>query len=185
MTQDQIQTKFEELEQYDYVDGEHIEAVKDKYAPLIGQLLISFSGLEQCLNYEIAERISSSAHSEGYVIIEKLKIRNKIELFHSLYLSLLFYYQKSEKLKQRLTAIKKQLEDANNFRNLVAHANWISLTKDYFVRSKIMVDNEDGFVKFKKVKMTPTLINRNINKIEALVNRIETFTSDVEDLMNS
>ena len=47
---DKNQKDYDELDQYDFSDGEYLEKVADKYFPLVGEFLISFSILEQELN---------------------------------------------------------------------------------------------------------------------------------------
>lgn len=148
------QNNYEELEQYDYPDGEYLEKVVDKYSPLIGSFLVNFSILEQELNLAIAESISDRCHETGFVIIEKLTTSNKIELFYKMYVRLESLLDK--KNKKMLDKIREQLEALNLFRNNIVHANWQSLTKDGFVRTKIVVDNQEGYVKFKE--------GRNITK---------------------
>lgn len=185
MTPNQIQSEFEELDQYDYINDEYLDLVRKRYEPLIGRLLISFSALEHCLNYEIAERISERAHNEGYVIIEKLTMMNKIELYNKLFLGLLNSTRMGERLKEKLKIIKAELIEINTFRNIVVHANWTTLTEEKLVRTKIVVDNDDGFVKFKKIQVTPKLIYSKCKRIEKLINKIEFFTESAFDTLNS
>jgi len=45
---------YEELDQYDYSDGEYLEKVVDKYTEPIGLFLLNFSLLEQELNIAVA-----------------------------------------------------------------------------------------------------------------------------------
>ena len=51
------ENNFDELEQYDYSDGEYLEKVVDRYSPLIGLFLVNFSILEQELNLAVADFI--------------------------------------------------------------------------------------------------------------------------------
>jgi len=45
-----------------------------------------------------------------------------------------------------------------DFRNNMVHAHWQTITRDGFVRTKIVVDNQDGYVKFKNTQITPKII---------------------------
>ncbi len=164
------QSDFDDLEQYDYSGGEYLEHVVKKYSPLIGEFLVNFSILEQELNVAIADFISDRAHEPGYVIIEKLTTNNKIDLFYKLYVRLELF--KDKKHKTLLDKVRKQLELLNLFRNSIVHANWQSLTKNGFVRTKIVVDNQDGNVRFKKVEITPKIIRRKIEEIDNLIEQI-------------
>jgi len=98
---------YDALEQYDYIDGEYLEKVVDKYCPLIGLFLINFSILEHELNLAIADFISDRAHETGFVIIEKITTSNKIELFYKMYVRLESF--KEKKNKDILNKIKGKL----------------------------------------------------------------------------
>lgn len=161
---------YDELELDDYLSGEYLSKVVDKYTPLIGSFLVKFSILEQELNLVLAEYIHDDYIETGFVIIEKLTTSNKIDLFYKMYIRLESF--KEKKNKYILDKIKKQLVLINSFRNNIVHANWESLTKDGFVRTKIVVDNQEGFVKFKKVEITPRIIRQKIKEIDYLINQI-------------
>ena len=64
----------------------------------------------------------------------------------------------------------------NLFRNNIVHANWQSLTKDGFVRVKIVVDNQEGYVKFKKVEITLKILLQKIKEVDDLVDKIGEYT---------
>ncbi len=162
------------LEQYDYSDGEYLEKVIVRYAPLIGLFLINFSILEQELNESIANFISERGHEPGFVIIERLTTGNKIELFYKIHIRLESFKAKNN--KKVLVKIRKQLEELNAFRNSIVHANWQSLTIKGFVRTKIVVDNEEGYVKFKKIEITPKIISQKIKEIEKLTEEMSEYS---------
>jgi len=164
---------FDGLEQYDFIDEEYLEKVVDKYSSLIGLFLINFSCLEHELNLAIADFFGDDYHETGYVIIEKLNTSNKIELFYKIYIRLESF--KSKKTKNVLDKIRQKLELINTFRNSIVHANWQSLSKDGFVRTKIIVDNQEGYIKFKKVQITPKIIREKIKEIEKLVEKIDEY----------
>lgn len=165
---------YDELDQYDFFDGECLDKVVDKYAPLIGLFLINFSILERDLNVAIADSVFDDCHELGYVIIENLTVSNKIELFYKMYIRLESF--KDKKNKDTLYKIREQLKTLNSFRNDIVHANWQTLTKDGFVRTKIVVDNQEGYVKFKKVKITPKIIREKIKEVDELANEIFEYT---------
>lgn len=170
--------EFQELGQYDFIEEEYIHKVEDKYAPCIGLLLIRFSSLEHTLNLEIAQVINERGHEIGYKIIEKLSFWNKIELFYKFYIRIVAI-KKIKKEKESLNSISGRLKKINSFRNIVAHANWYSLTENRKVRSKIEVDGEDGFIKFQYEIITPKIINKKIREIEKLDEDIQEFVFQV------
>ena len=165
------------LEQLDYFEDDYINKVFDKYSQLIGRFLIEFSRLEHDFNITIAEFFGDDYHETGYIIIKKLMFFNKIELFYDLYIRPISFSEKNKKKKEKLLNIKERLNKINTFRNRVVHANWASLNKDGFVRTKIITDYRvDGAVKFERVKITPKIIKKNISEINRLIDTIETFT---------
>ncbi len=164
---------FDELEQFAFPDGEYLEKAADKYSAPIGIFLINFSILEHELNIAIADFLHDDAHETGFVIIEKLTTSNKIDLFYKMYVRLEPF--KDKKNKEVLNKIREQLESLNTFRNNIVHANWQSLTKDGFVWTKIVVDNQEGYVKFRKVQITPKIIRQKIKEIEKLVALIDNY----------
>jgi hypothetical protein len=165
---------FENLEQYDdYHDGEYLDKVVDKYSPLLGSFLLNFSILEQELNLAVIKFINNRSDEMGFMIIEKLTVSNKIDLFYKMYLRLESF--KTKNAKKSLNKIKQQLEELNSFRNSIVHANWQSLTKNGFVRTKIIVDNQEGYVKFKKVETTPKIIKLKIKEIKKLIDQIDEY----------
>ena len=91
------QSNYDELEQYDFSDGEYLDKVADKYFPLIGEFLISFSVLEQELNIAIADFLHDDCHETGFVIIEKMTTSNKIDLFYKMYVRLELFNNKKHK----------------------------------------------------------------------------------------
>ena len=109
----------------------------------------------------------------GYVVIEKLTTSNKIDLFYKMYVRLESF--KNKKNKEVLNKISEQLESLNTFRNNIVHANWQSLEKSGFVRTKIVVDNQEGFVKFRKVRITPKIIKQKMGEIEKLTDLIDNY----------
>jgi hypothetical protein len=165
---------YDELEQYAYLDGEYLEKAVDRYSAPIGLFLINFSILEHALNVTIADCVYDDAHELGFVIIEKLTTSNKIDLFNKMYVRLESF--KDKKNKDVLKKIREQLESLNTFRNNIIHANWQSLTKDGYVWTKIVVDSQEGYVKFRKVQITPTIIRKKIREIEKLTDLIDKYT---------
>lgn len=175
-----IEIKYEELDQYDWFDEEIMDQKEEQYAPLIGSFLMWFSNLEYCLDVAIANLINDSFHDRGYVIIKDLSVRAKIDLFKSLAHPMVFYSNKKEKLKiKQLNSITIKLRNISELRNKISHAKWYSLDKDGYVRCDIKTDKDNGLVKFKKYKITPSIIKRNMRAMEKLCEQIDTFTENI------
>lgn len=170
--------KSEDLEQYDGYGG-YLEGKEDRYAPLLGYFLLDFSVLEHSLNLALAEELHGSTHEVGYVVIEKLKTFDKIELFFKLYLRLVSF--QGQKGKAALAIVRKRLENINTFRNLIMHANWSTIDKENFVRTRIKVDSEEGYVKFRNVKITTTMIRTQIREAQKLTDDLDAFSEKARE----
>lgn len=165
---------FDVLEQYNFYDDyEYIHKVMEKYAVSVGTFLIHFSLLENQLNENIAEVIHHGTHEPGFVVIKGLSTRNKIDLFYDLYKHPEQFTNK--KIKGQLKELAKQLIQSNTFRNSIVHADWQSLSKNKFVRTRIVVDGDEGYVKFRKVEMTLRIIRSEINKVKRLTDKLEEY----------
>ena len=159
--------QIEDLDQFDYFNVAETRVVAKKYARPIGIFLINFSELEHILNLAIAEILGNGkSHDIGYVVIERLSTQNKIELFHKTYTRLAGSLQKS---KNKVDAVAKKLKELNTFRNSLVHANWLSVDTIGFVRTKLIVGSDDGYVRFRKTKITPSIIAQEIKATRSLI----------------
>ena len=165
--------KGEDIEQYDFVDFDNETKVLSKFSEVIGNFLIYFNNLEHELNLAIACIFIDDAVHMGYLVTKELMFRNKIELFNDLYSTSIFYSKKKEVGIKKLKILYKDLTNMNIFRNNIIHADWLTLDKDNYVRTKIITDDEGKMVKGKKIKITPGIIKANINKIESIVNKLD------------
>lgn len=163
-------------EQFDYVFGDYIEKVKGKYAPRIGLFLIRFSSLEHALDIYLAEQLSDRSHEFGYIVIEGMRLNGKIELFRKLVRG--FVKHTRPKQASKLQTIVNRLHDARIFRNYVAHANWNTLDNTGYVRTRI--DESDGEVIFKRVRITPKVINAWIRRVVALERKLDEFIENIQ-----
>lgn len=167
----------EQLEQYDCVDLEESAKHKKSYSPLIGSFIFWFSYLEHCLNIELAENLNNRSHSIGYMVVEKLRMDEKIRLFYDIFAeaAVLMGFKKK---KTELDIIRNSLSGLNTFRNQIVHANWVSINKNKEVRVKIILNKDNGYVEFKRIKITEKEISRRIEEIEKIVDKIEMFSGN-------
>lgn len=160
----------EDLDQYDFYDDEYIEKVSERYSRLIGEFIIKFNDLEHELDIAIAKTFIDDDCSVGYRITKLLNVYNKIELFYEIYLERATFVSRKNKIK--LKTIKKNLDSIRIFRNQLVHANWSTLNKEGFVRTKIESDKENGTLKLVKVKILPKTIKNFINKLDLMIIKI-------------
>jgi hypothetical protein len=167
---------YRDLDQYDYFDSDYFNTALVKYGDLIGMFLMHFSSLEHELNIAVAEIINDRTHEIGYSIIEGLTIRNKIELFYRMHNKYAGVAEANEKktamVKEKLKAVRSSLNIINDFRNIIAHANWETIQKGGRVRVKFASDKESGMITFKNVVIKPKDIREKIKEIEKLKTKI-------------
>lgn len=169
--------EWQDLEQFDYVDTEYLERVRARYCPLIGSFLIDFSLLEHALDLAIAEFIFNDSDELGFIITERLSVGNKIELFYKMYARMASCVDTRHQIA--LKGIKEQLVSLNEFRNSVVHACWGSLSKYGLVRTRTVVDSQDGHVKFKRVRISPKTIRSKDAETERLVEELEAWCGQI------
>jgi len=151
----------------------------EKYAKSIGALMISFSGMEDSVDVELATAINERAYEPGYRIIKYLEFRDKINLWkdhYSAYIKGILSGKKQLKFLAEMKAIYLKLVELSEFRNKIAHANWSSLDNAGFVRYR-SVENKDisGGMSFEKVKMTPGVIIKFVRQNDAISTKINEF----------
>lgn len=189
-----LETKKVSLAQYggtedDTVVGEFetIENQHAKYASAIGSFIISFAELEHAVDDEVATAINERAHEPGYRIIKYLTFRDKINFLNDHY-SAYIKFLESKTAKVRLLAelkmIYNKLCELSEFRNKVAHADWLSLDTSGFVRTKIVENRDDIGMQLEKVKMTPGVLVKFRKQNEALVNKMDSFREKVWNAHN-
>lgn len=169
--------KFKKLgmEQFDSYDYDYMEKAISKYNKRIGSLLISFSELEQTLDQVLSFIISDRSDDIGKRITMDLTYAQKVELYNRLlkfHLVISENRDKFDKLKKTIISLKS----AGSVRNIVAHARWMSLDADGYVRSKASLDDE-AFIEYRYYKLTPSELYRLERKINKIDNDLYIFIS--------
>lgn len=165
------------MEQFDSYDYDHMERKIAKYDKRIGSLIISFSELEQTLDQAISFIISDRSDDIGKRITMDMRYIQKVELYNR---QLKFYLVISDN-KDQLEKLKKCIEDlkaAGTIRNLVAHAKWMSLDEEGYVRSKASLDDE-AFIEYRYYKLTPGELYRLERKIDKIDKDFYDFVFDL------
>ncbi|MGB2580704.1 MAG: hypothetical protein WBC83_03340 [Minisyncoccia bacterium] len=160
-------TKKQEMEQFDsgslgeLVPGEILE----QYAPMIGELILTFSELEHTLNGEVVKMICARADTVGYAVIGGLRYGQKIELFKNLFGPTVHSLNNKE-LEKVFDDLVSRLVCTSEYRNNVAHAEWCNLDADSHVRVKIKSDKLGTMSVFKKITME--VLEEQIEEIKSL-----------------
>lgn len=175
--------KTETLEQYDFPwsEDEYIFANKSEYAEAIGDFLISFSNLESALNLLVVEMVNDRSHDLGYKVIKSLGYANKINLARDLYLPTIHHIPNNkirERRKNEFEIILKKLNQLGESRNKIAHANWVTLDKNGYVRTKIKSD-ETGTVQFIRIKITSSIMKKWSGQCDQNASKVYKFKEKV------
>lgn len=168
----------EKLDQYDFVTGEYIEKYREKYSSLIGSFLISFSSLENEINFAIIQTIHDRSHDMGYIVIEKLTTNNKIDLLYKMYAPLAKWKGGNE--SKKWNEIKNELVALNQFRNKIVHANWQTLNNKGFVRTKAKPNSNTGFIEFTNELIKPKTIRDQIKIIDKIEVKLDEYLESLE-----
>jgi hypothetical protein len=179
-----IESRTETIDQYAWFDDGEIFRNHDRYAIAIGKFVIAFSGLESCLDSTLANAIDDNADYAGYRIIKHLAFGKKVELLRedkAFFIKMCLRGRRAQKNLLALKIICDRLAELGEFRNKVAHARWVTLDRDGYVRVKVEEDPKDGGTCFRKTKMTPGIIVKFTRRCGALAARIENFTEVLEE----
>ena len=172
-----MKVKQEQIEQYDWGSSDYLEKVESKYAPKIGLFFIQFSALESTLDIATVEHISDRSHDLGYLVLEGNNLHNKIELFRKLS-HVYTMYTRPRRLK-RLSVLVKRLHEVRIFRNHLSHANWSTLERTGYVRTKVV--EKEGEITFKKVRITPHVIDAWTRRVERLHRQLDNFVETQDE----
>lgn len=162
-----IEYKYIGLEQYDYYDYDNMAKMWHKYDKRIGGVLIQFGELEQSLDGAIAFLVSDRSDDLGYRITMDLSFGQKVKLFNRLCKIYLKWAPDTDDASA-LKDVVDRLIAASQVRNIVAHAKWMTLDEDGFVRSRAGI-NDEAEVHFKYYRLTPKVLyhqERKIRKID-------------------
>lgn len=169
-----LEGKFIILEQNDFFETDEMEKKSKNYSSLIGEFLIEFSDLEYILESEIASILSSRSDDIGAQVAIHLEYMAKVELYTQI--TTRYIDDVMPEKKSILKQLKKRLVSAGETRNIIAHAKWMSLTEDGFVRSITKTDSDNGYVKFKYYKLTEDVLRNLKLKIEKLRDDFHDFS---------
>jgi len=156
------------MDQFDSYDDEAILKQFDRYSKRIGALLVVFSELEHTLDKAIAFIINDRSDDIGQRVTMDMTFMQKVELYNRFFKVYLVTSDGKNQLNKLKETVEK-LKSAARIRNIIAHAKWMSLDEEGFVRSKASLDDE-AFIEFKYYKLTPRILynlERKISKLDS------------------
>lgn len=160
-----LQYRFVDSDQYDDIDYDEqsLQKILDSLAEPIGSVLVAFSELDHELDLSISEFINERADQLGITVVKSLEFAQKVELYRDLALSVVIYFDPD--MGHRLKSLRKGLMYMAELRNVVAHAKWISVTRDGYVRSQVRINKESGWPEHKCYKLNKVVLKRMAKNI--------------------
>lgn len=164
----------EQWNNFDYadptVDGfDGFDKIWNTLSQPIGICLISFSELEDALEYNLHERISNRSDQLGRIVTRQMSYIQKVNLYIDLLRS--FGPSDNDDYKRDVDMLKKHLIRAAEIRNIIAHAKWPSITSDGYVFSVVeAIDAARGMPEFKYYKLNKTALEDARAYIGAVAN---------------
>lgn len=181
MSNNKIREERREEEEHILDYGDYIYEVLKKYSYRIGKYLILFSDLEQNLNDSLISCISENSNPLGSVVVKKLGFEARLDLFkvyHLQFINQMYTDEVRNKNLLRFNQLYKDMKNFQRFRNILAHANWMTLTKKGYVRTSIG-NTKDGIVVFTMTKILPSDIDIEIKKIQKFPEDLYSFHEEI------
>lgn len=150
-------------------DDEISEKKLTEIMPLLGEIILDFNQLESDLDDVITEFIFERSSDLGFTIIAKMSFSQKVDLFKDLTVPACKHTGQS-KLALKFHALVKKLKEAGENRNRAINARWIEADKEFFVRTKIGIDNDGVYgIFFKLDKRTLKKYTRAMQKLSDIL----------------
>lgn len=164
----------EQWNHFDYadpsVDGfDGFDKIWNTLSQPIGICLVSFSELEDALEFNLHERISDRSDQLGLIITRQMSYIQKVNLYIDVLRS--FAPNERDEYMRDVDRIKKHLIRAAEIRNIIAHAKWPSITSDGYVFSAVeAITSSQAVPEFRYYKLDMTALENSRAYIGAVAN---------------
>lgn len=128
----------------------------------IGEELVAFSELEHTLDICIADLLSLRSHQLGMTVTKSLDYMQKVMLYHDLASG--FIEERSAVIRVELSTLRKELQYIGEMRNVVAHAKWMTITRDVYVRSQVRTSKTTGLPEIKYYKLNKRVLQKIVSR---------------------
>lgn len=155
-----LEYKYVDLDQYDTYEPADMGKVKE-LSQQIGAVIVFSSELEFSVESAIAALFSDRSDEMGMTVVKFLEYSQKVALFTEMTTSYISWSSQAlpDRCRDELKQISKELMVMAELRNIVAHAKWMSLDGDGFVRSWVKVDKKSGLPIIKYYKLDDDALN--------------------------
>lgn len=179
---DRLLTKRELDDAGDWVDDPELSAQLETIAPYIGYITIFFNSLEDLIGDFIRECIlrDPSQDERLDVFLSDMQFAGKCTALMHLYGQVIEMSPPGKVSQTDLNALEKTLLDCAKRRNEYAHAHWIDLRNEAYVRVKATSKKRGVFYKLKKFDIAQ--MDDDVAFMRAAVNRLEEFHERVMNI---
>lgn len=166
---------------YDFYEPADMDDVKE-LSQEIGAVLVFFSELEFSLESAIASLFSDRSDQVGMTVVKFLEYSQKVAMFTEMTTSYISWSGKGvpDHYRDELKQISKELLAMAELRNIVAHAKWMSLDNDGFVRSWVKVDKQTGLPIVKYYKLDSGALNMISAKVRSADGLLAQYVENIQ-----
>lgn len=178
LTGEQVNYELEYLE-----DEVEFERYLDDVAPYIGWIIIYFNSLEDHISDFIREAVLRDPfHDERLdVFLSGMMFSGKCKALLNLYGQLIESIRVSDSILD-LNKLELTLNECSKRRNEYAHADWIGVRKDRFVRVKSKSQKTGTIHKYKKIEIS--VIKYDVEYIMEARNFLCEFNDTIQDQLH-
>jgi len=166
----------EELE--DVASERLLEKYLEAIAPFIGWIVIYFNSLEDSVTFCLRDQMLRDPYQDERlgVFLSEMMYAAKCRSLTHLYGQALSATS-GEVTSDELTALSKTLEECGKRRNEYAHADWIGLKKERYVRVKTSSGKSGLSHRYKKYTLRQ--LRSDVSYIERARHELETFNERI------
>lgn len=146
---------FEENEELEYVSEEELDKYLDTVAPYIGWIIIYFNSLEDHIADFLKEGILRDSYQDTRldVFLSDMMFAAKSQALIKLYGQTIESYNTN--ISQcDLKVLEKNLQECAKIRNEYAHADWLGVKREDYVKVKSLSKRTGTFNRYKKFEIT-------------------------------
>jgi hypothetical protein len=167
--------------QYDIIEytEESLAKVFEKIIEPVGEVLVVFSQLEHTLDVCIASLLNNRSDQLGMTVTKTMDYMQKVNLYYDLATRIVIDY--SPLRMPELKMLRKNLQYMGELRNVVAHAKWMSMTTQGYVRSQVRISKATGLPEIKYYKLNKTTLESLISRIGSVENDLDEFNESLQD----
>ena len=167
----------------DEICEEDQDKVLNEIAYYTGWIVILLNSLEETVSFCIKELLASSEAEDEliYIFLSEMHYSNKVNLLIKIYGQHLSRIERLDVIKEDYQKLENVLKEAGNRRNRYAHADWIGISKERYVKVKTKAKKDGVFHTFRKFDEED--MKCDLEFIEAAVDLLEEFDEKFREIV--